>query len=130
MEVAILRKRLSPEHEKDNTQRMLDKLDLIDERRNLALVRIQNYQNATARYYNSHVRQRCFHEGDRVLLKVFQNTDEPKVVKMEANWKGPYLISRIVRLGVYELANMKCKAIPRSWNAMHLRNTTIDQGYA
>jgi len=90
-------------------------------RRDSALVRIQNYQNETARYYNSNVRQRRFHEGDRVLRKVFQNTTEPNAGKLVTNWEGPYLISKVVRPGVYELADLNGKAVPRSWNAMHLR---------
>jgi len=38
-----------------------------------------------------------------------------------ANWEGPYLIFRIVRPDVYELANMNGKAVTRSCNVMHLR---------
>jgi len=47
-----------------------------------------------------------------------------KITKMKwlgANREGPYLILRVVRPGVYELADLIGKAIPRSWNAMHLR---------
>ncbi|KAG7594099.1 Zinc finger CCHC-type [Arabidopsis thaliana x Arabidopsis arenosa] len=120
-EIPGIRRRLLPEQENSNTQMMLDELDLIDERRDSALVRMQNYQSATARYYNSHVKHRRFHEGDLVLRKVFQNTAELNAGKLGANWEGPYKISKVVRPGVYELANMNGKAIPRSWNAMHLR---------
>jgi len=42
MIVPSLRRSLSPENNPDNTWRLLDKLDLIDERRDSALVRIQN----------------------------------------------------------------------------------------
>jgi len=38
LDVPSLRRSLSPENEQDNTQRMLDKLDQIDERRDSALV--------------------------------------------------------------------------------------------
>lgn len=100
---------------------MLDELDLIDGRRDLALARMQNYQNEITRYYNSHVKHRRFHEGDLVLRNVFQNTTEPNAGKLGANWEGPYTILRVVRPDVYELANVNGKAIPRSWNAMHLR---------
>ncbi|KAG7529934.1 Ribonuclease H-like superfamily [Arabidopsis thaliana x Arabidopsis arenosa] len=96
MMVPSLRRSLSPENEPDNTQRLLDELDLIDERRDSALVRIQNYQNETPRHYNSNVRQRRFHEGYRVHRKVFQNTAEPNAGKLGTNWEGPYLISKDV----------------------------------
>ncbi|KAG7559308.1 Ribonuclease H domain [Arabidopsis thaliana x Arabidopsis arenosa] len=120
-EILGIRRRLLPEQENSNTQMMLDELDLIDERRDSALVRMQNYQNATARYYNSHVKHRRFHEGDLVLRKVFQNTAEQNAGKLGANWEGPYTIAKVIRPGVYELINMDGKAVPRSWNAMHLR---------
>jgi len=116
MTVPSLRRSLFPEHESDNTQSMLDELDLINERKDSALMQIQNYKNETARYYNSNVRQPRFHEGDRVLRKVFQNAG-----KLEANRDRPYLISKVVRPGGYELANLSGKTIPRSWNVMHLR---------
>jgi len=121
MIVPSLRRSLSPENNPDNTHRLLDELDLIDERRDSALVRIQNYQNETARHYNSHVRQQRFHEGDRILRKVFQNTAEPNARKLGTNWEGPYLISKVIRPRVYELANLSGKAVLRSRNAMHLR---------
>ncbi|KAG7585735.1 Ribonuclease H-like superfamily [Arabidopsis thaliana x Arabidopsis arenosa] len=120
-EIPGIRRRLLPEQENSNAQMMLDELDLIDERRDSALVRMQNYQNATARYYNSHVKHRRFHEGDLVLRKVFQNTAEQNAGKLGANWEGPYTIAKVIRPGVYELINTNGKAVPRSWNAMHLR---------
>jgi len=89
MEVPSLHRILSPQHEPYKNQCILDELDLIDERRDSALVQIQNYQNETARYYNSNVQQQKFHEGDRFLRKVFQNTDEPNAGKLGVNWKGP-----------------------------------------
>ncbi|KAG7558951.1 Ribonuclease H-like superfamily [Arabidopsis thaliana x Arabidopsis arenosa] len=119
-EIPGLRRRFLPEQENSNTQMMLDELDLIDERRDSALIRMQNYQNATARYYNSHVKHRRFHEGDLVLRKVFQNTAEQNAGKLGANWEGPYTIVKVIRPGVYELVNMNGRAVPRSWNAMHL----------
>jgi len=56
MEVPNLRRSLSPEPETDNNQRMPNELDLIDERRDSVLVRIQNNQNEMAQLYNSIVR--------------------------------------------------------------------------
>ncbi|XP_048599624.1 uncharacterized protein LOC106425572 [Brassica napus] len=71
-----VRRRFLPERENLNSAMLLDELDLINERRDQALIRIQNYQHAAAKYYNSNVRHRRFKEGDLVLLKVFQNTVE------------------------------------------------------
>ena len=66
-----VRRRLLPEREELNNAMLLDNLDLINEHRDRALVRIQNYQYAAAKYYNSNVRNHRFNEGDLVMCKVF-----------------------------------------------------------
>ncbi|KAL0696314.1 hypothetical protein Bca4012_063494 [Brassica carinata] len=116
-----VRRRLLPEREDLNDAMMLDNLDLINERRDQALIRIQNYQHAAARYYNSNVRHPRFKEGDLVLRKVFQNTSERNAGKLGANWEGPYKVIKVVRPGSYQIANMQDVKIPRTWNAMHLK---------
>ena len=80
-----VRRRLLPEREELNNAMLLDNLDLINEHRDRALVRIQNYQHAAAKYYNYNVRNRRFNEGDLVLRKVFQNTAERNAGKFGAN---------------------------------------------
>ena len=71
-----VRRRLLPEREELNNAMLLDNLDLINESRDRALIRIQNYKHAAANYNNSNVRNRRFNQGDLVLRKVFQNTAE------------------------------------------------------
>ena len=102
-----VRRSLLPEREELNDAMLLDDLDLINERRDRAFIRIQNYQHAAAKYYNSNVRNRRFNQGDLVLRKVFQNTAEPNAGKLGANWEGPYKIEKVVRPGSYEIANMQ-----------------------
>ncbi|XP_056864096.1 uncharacterized protein LOC108828892 [Raphanus sativus] len=94
-----IRRRLLPEREEINNAMLLDNLDLVNEQRDRALTRIQNYQHAAAKYYNSNVRNRRFHLGDLVLRKVFQNTAERNAGKLGANWEGPYKIIKVVRPG-------------------------------
>ena len=53
---------------------LLDALDAIEERRDQALLRIQNYQHQIKNYYNKKVRSRPLESGDIVLCKVFENT--------------------------------------------------------
>ena len=64
---------------------LLDNLDLINENRDRALIRIQNYQHAATKYYNSNVRDRRFNEGDLILRKFFENTAERNAGKLGAN---------------------------------------------
>ena len=116
-----VRRRLLHEREELNNAMLLDNLNLIDENRDRALVRIQNNQHAAAKYYNSNVPNRRFNEGDLVLRKVSQNTAERKAGKLGANWEGHYKIIKVVRPGSYEIANMQGIKIPRTLNAMHLK---------
>ncbi|XP_056849746.1 uncharacterized protein LOC130499575, partial [Raphanus sativus] len=105
-----------------NDQLLTDSLDLIEERRDRALIRIQNYQQAMARQYNSKVRLRQFAVGDLVLRKVFEGTKEPNAGKLGTNWEGPYQIIHVVRPGVYKLRKVRT-GVPeiRSWNATNLK---------
>ena len=84
-----VRRRLLPEREELNNAMLLDDLDLINERHDRALIRIQNYQHAPAKYYNSNVQNCRFNEGDLFLRKVFENTVERNAGKLGANWEGP-----------------------------------------
>ena len=62
-----VRRRLLLEREDSNNIMLLDELDLINERWDRALIQIQNYQQAAAKYYNTNVRSRKLKEGDMVL---------------------------------------------------------------
>ncbi|KAL0854083.1 hypothetical protein Bca101_059235 [Brassica carinata] len=117
VEFTGVQRRFLPEREDLNNAKLLDELNLVNERRYQALIRIQNYQHAAAEYYNSNVRHRRFKEGDLVLRKVFQNIAE----RNQENWEGPYKVIKVVRPGSYQIANMQDVKIQRTWNAMHLK---------
>lgn len=59
-----------------------------------------------ARYYNRKVNNRYFDESDLVLRKDYENIVEEKACKLNANWEGPYIVSKITKPGVYELLEM------------------------
>ncbi|KAG7552152.1 Reverse transcriptase domain [Arabidopsis thaliana x Arabidopsis arenosa] len=115
----------NPQNEAANSELMVDVIDTIEERRDRALIRMQNYQSAAARYYNSNVRNRHFDVGTLVLRKVQQNTTEDGAGKLGINWEGPYRITHVVRNGVYRLENMEGKAVRRAWNSIHLKRYFI-----
>ena len=59
--------------------------DAIGERRDQALLRIQNYQHQIESYYNKKVKSRPPELGDIVLRKVFENTKELNAGKLGTN---------------------------------------------
>ena len=96
-------------------------LDLLDEKCKQVLRRTEDYQRKTTRYYNQKVKPRSYMSGDLVLKKLLLARNNPAHGKMGPNWEGPYIISRVVRLGNYELQTEEGKILQHAWNAEHLK---------
>uniref|UniRef100_A0A803LIM7 RNase H type-1 domain-containing protein n=1 Tax=Chenopodium quinoa TaxID=63459 RepID=A0A803LIM7_CHEQI len=72
---------LTPER---NNEKLSHDVDTIEERRDLAYIRMTTYQQMVARSFNKNVKARIFKVGDWVLRKVFQNTREINAGKLGA----------------------------------------------
>ncbi|KAG7579216.1 Reverse transcriptase domain [Arabidopsis thaliana x Arabidopsis arenosa] len=121
LNVPGLRRTEAPLNEEENSAMLDDSLDTINERRDQALIRIQNYQQAAARYYNSKVKSRPFFVGDYVLRRVFDNKKEEGAGKLGINWEGPYIITEVVRNGVYRLKDLEGSPVQQPWNVINLK---------
>lgn len=119
--ITSVRRLIMPEDVRGNNKRLYNHNVLVEEECDQSLIRIQNYQHQAARYYNKRVKEKRFEEGYLVLRKAFENKEEWKAGKLGANWEGPYVISKIVRPGVYQLMEMNGTAVPRSWNEVNLK---------
>ena len=60
--------------QEENHALMCYELDLLEEKRDLAALRIALYKWRSERYFNSKVKEKRFKEGDLVLRKVLPNT--------------------------------------------------------
>ena len=96
-------------------------LDLLDEKRDQVLKRTEDYQRKTARYYDQKVKPRSYKPDDLVLKKLLPARKDPTHGKLGPNWEGPYIVSRGVRSGNYELQTEEGKILPHSCNAEHLK---------
>ena len=96
-------------------------LDLLDEKRDQVLKRTEDYQRKTARYYDQKVKPMSYKPGDLVLKKTLPARKDPTHGKLGPNWEGPYIVSRVVGPGNYELQTEEGKILPHSWNAEHLK---------
>ncbi|KAL0713376.1 hypothetical protein Bca4012_020354 [Brassica carinata] len=119
--VTSLRRSRMPQHVELNRDMLLDALVAIEEKRDQALLRIQNYQHKIENYYNKKVKSRPLELGDKVLRKVFENAKEWGAGKLGTNWEGPYQITKVIKPGVFRLATSTGEAVPRAWNSMHLK---------
>ena len=103
MEVGIKSPRIELASEKHNDEALRLNLELLDEKREQVPRRTEEYQRKTARYYNQKVKPRSYIPGDLVLKKLLLARKNPAHGKLGPNWEGPYIISRVVRPGNYEL---------------------------
>ncbi|RVW57536.1 hypothetical protein CK203_093094 [Vitis vinifera] len=78
----------------------------IDEVRESAAIRTADYQQRASAHYNRKVKPRNFKNGTLVLRKVFENTAEVGIGKFQANWEGPYIVSKASESGVYHLQKL------------------------
>uniref|UniRef100_A0A2N9FX58 Uncharacterized protein n=1 Tax=Fagus sylvatica TaxID=28930 RepID=A0A2N9FX58_FAGSY len=68
-------------------------LNLVEERRDMATIRLASYQHQMKRGYDKNIRPRSFQVGDLVLRKVVANTRNPNDGKLGPNWEGPYQVT-------------------------------------
>ena len=121
VEVGIKSLRVELASEEQNDEALRLNLELLDERREQVQQRTEEYQRKTARYYNKRVKPRSYVPGDLVLKKLLPARKNPAHGKLGPNWEGPYIISRVVRPGNYELQTEEGKVLQHTWNAEHLK---------
>jgi hypothetical protein len=101
----------------DVEKALTDAQDLLDEARDIALVRSVVYQQSLRNYHSRRVRGRSFEPGNLVL-----RLKQTSMSKLEPPWEGPYLVHEVIPGGAYRLRNPKTgKDIDNPWNAVQLR---------
>ena len=93
----------------------------LDEKREQVQRRAEEYQRKTAKYYNQRFKPRSYMPGDLVLKKLLPTRKNPAHGKLGPNLEGPYIVSRVVRPGNYELQTEEGKILQHTWNAKHLK---------
>ena len=87
-------------------------MDLLEEKRNLAALRIASYKRQSERYFNSKVKERMFKEGDLVLRNVLPNTKKVNYGVLGPNWEGPYIIAEVLQPRSYRIKQLDGKFVP------------------
>ncbi|KAI3707588.1 hypothetical protein L6452_26214 [Arctium lappa] len=104
-------------------------LDALEELRESALIRLASQKQTVERHFNKNVKTKVLQEGDHVLRRMFQNTQEANAGKLSIKWEGPYRISKVMGKGAYRLQTLDDQEIPRSWNATHLKRIARQKEY-
>jgi transposase InsO family protein len=95
-----------------------DSLDQLDETRTVALMHSARYQQTLRRYQVRKVRRRDFNEGDLVLRLRQDNRGRHK---LSPPWEGPYIMVKVLKPGLYKLANEDGEELTNAWNIQQLR---------
>ena len=103
VQIGLKSPRIELESVEHNKEALRLNLDLLDEKRDQLLKRTEDYQRKTTRYYDQKVKPRSYKPGDLVLKKLLPTRKDPTHGKLGPNWEGPYIVSRVVRPGNYEL---------------------------
>ncbi|XP_065632319.1 uncharacterized protein LOC136068725 [Quercus suber] len=81
-------------------------LDLIEKRRENAMVQLAHYQQKLRQGYNANVKLKPLTSGDLVLSKVVGITKNPAWGKLGPNWEMPYYITSGAGIGAYFLEDL------------------------
>ena len=96
-----------------NNNGLLEKsLDLIEERRENAMIQLTYYKHKLKQGYDANVKLRPLALDDLVLRKVVGTVKNPAWGKLGPNWEGPYRITSVARIGAYFLADLDEHVIP------------------
>ena len=105
----------------NNDEPLGKSLDLIEEKREKAMIQLAYYHQKLKQGYDTNVKLQPLAPGDVVLRKVVGNTKNPTWGKLGPNWEGPYHITSVARIDAYYLEDLDEKAVLRSWNVNNLR---------
>ena len=106
----------------DGNDGLLEKsLDLIEERRENAMIQLAYYQHKLKQGYDINVKLRLLAVGALVLRKVFGTTKNPAWGKLRPNWEGPYRITSVAGIRAYYLEDLDEKAVLHPWNVNNLK---------
>ncbi|VFR00879.1 unnamed protein product [Cuscuta campestris] len=116
----VIPTRREMEHDPEvNKRNQAVELNFVEERRDEARIRAENYHRQVKSYFDSKVKPRAFQVGDYVLRKR-EKSQPTKGGKLAKKYEGPYIIKAVVRPGTYKLVTPKGKEIDRTWNVEHL----------
>ncbi|CAL1384988.1 unnamed protein product [Linum trigynum] len=119
VEVRIPTFRMAHKGEAMEEHERINELDLLDEHRERAALRLEAMKSQVSRYYNKKMRPHDIVAGSLVLKRDFR----PKATdgKLAPKWKGPYRVQEVVGPGTFKLEHLSGKKVKRTWNAQNLR---------
>ena len=91
LETGFPTSRTSSFNSKNNDEQLTKSLDLIEEKRENAMIQLAYYQQKLKQGYDANVKLRPLTPGDLVLRKIVGTEKNPAWGKLGPNWEGSYL---------------------------------------
>ena len=66
-------------------------------------------------------------QGDLVLQKVVQNTQDRSAGVLGPNWEGPYVIAAQIHDATYKLEELDGTPIKHPWNAAQFKTNNLSE---
>ena len=104
-----------------NAKAIAKDLNTTNKFREATIMRIASYQHRLENLQTRRVKPHTVLPRELVLRRVFENMTNPVDGKFQPNWEGPYMVVRVRTTRSYALSRLDGTAIPRMWNAMHLK---------
>ena len=105
-----------------NDKLLVECLDLLEEFREAATLRLAGYQQKLAWWYNRGIKTREFSAGDMMLRKEVRNMWVTNAEKLALAWEGPYKVTAIAGVRAYYLEDLDKRPLPQPWNVHNLKN--------
>ena len=121
LEANLLTLRTSSFTPRSNDELLGKSLDLIEERREKAVIQLAYYHQKLKQGYDANVKLRPLALGDLVLRKVVGATKNLSWGKLGPKWEGPYRITLAAGIGAYYLEDSDEKAVLCPWNVNNLK---------
>ena len=121
LETSFPTTRTSSFNSKDNDEQLTRNLNLIEKKRENAMVQLAYYQQKLKQGYDANVKLRPLTLGDLVLRKVVGAAKNPAWGKLGPNWEGPYRITSKAGIGAYFLEGLDKHVVPCPWNIKNLK---------
>ncbi|XP_076955317.1 uncharacterized protein LOC143630114 [Bidens hawaiensis] len=97
----------------ENEEELRLNLNLLEERRELALFREHNYKRQLKKYYDSRVQVCKLYAGDFVFRNNEASGQEPSG-KLAPTWEVPYRVKEVLSKGAYKLEKLDGIEVPRT----------------
>lgn len=116
----------SPSHrvihfeEVSNVEGLKTNLELLDEVRDQAIHKMEEYKEKTRLYFGKKAKIREYAVGDLVLQDT-QASDPTNTEKLQPNWESSYNIKEVLHPGTYKLSYLNGTEVPNTWHVMRLK---------